>query len=118
MYPIIKDYCKHFKIKMTVRGKVDNDKTSPLREAIDRTMNEYERAVIKPEAYENAREVQARELCNLVRAGLVALYDMGIEDPEPMINALVKADIKGKKRDKFGRIIKDGFVPPDLKGLY
>lgn len=118
MYTIIKDYCEHFKIKMTVRGKVSNDKTSPLREAIDRTMNEYERAVIKPEAYENARETQARELCNLVRAGLVALYDMGITDPEPIITSLAKADIKGKKRDKLGRIVKDGFVPADLKGLY
>lgn len=117
MYQSIKDYHQHFKIKTTLRGKVDNDKTSALRRAIDETVTSYEHAVIKPERYDNPREVQVKELCNLVRAGLVALYDMGIEDPEPIINALVAADIKGKKCGKDGKIEKDGFVPADLKGL-
>lgn len=118
MYQSIKDFNKHFKIKTVKKGMVGNDESSPLREALDSAFTSYGHIVIKPERYENPREDAIRELCNIIRGAASQLVELGVDDPEPIIDALVKADIKGKKRGQYGQIVKDGFVPADLKGLY
>lgn len=116
MYDSIKRYNKHFKIKTRKKAIPSNDESKALRSAIERTENTLDYCLIKPDAVSQPKEVLVREACNLMRAAMSLLVQLNINDPEPIINALVDADIKGKQLGPHGEIIKTGhFKSADIK---